>query len=176
LSAQPTAVPETTRTARIPATTTPSPTRLAKREHPNTHSTSIDRPALPGVGTAVRDKEFQFSVTHVHCGVKKIGGSYFNVKAQGEFCLISVRVENVGDKPQTFFGSNQRLFNRKGQEYEASDEAAFYLEDSRSLYEEINPGNHVSGTIVFDVPESMMLDHIELHASSFSAGAEVSLR
>jgi hypothetical protein len=173
-SDQPTAATESSRTLRIPATTTPSPTRLVKSEHPNARPTSSDRPTLPGIGAAVRDKEFQFKVTQLRCGVKKIGGSYFNVKAQGEFCLVSVRVENVGDKPQTFFGSNQRLFNRKGQEYEASNEAAIYLEDSRSLYEEINPGNYVWGTVVFDVPESMKPDHIELHASLFSAGATVS--
>jgi hypothetical protein len=40
-----------------------------------------------------------------------------------------------------YFEDNAKLFNAEGQEYSADSAAAIYLEDSASLFEEINPGN-----------------------------------
>lgn len=82
---------------------------------------------------------------------------------------------NHGDKPQSFFGDNQELM-AAGKQYSADGEASVYLEESKSLYEEINPGNTVKGTIVYDVPKSVTPDAIELHDSVFSNGVKVSLR
>jgi len=134
------------------------------------------KPTLPVVGDKVRDKRLQFTVEKIKCGVKKIGGAYFNTRAQGQFCLVTVTVKNIGDDPETFSGHNQILLNAKGQEYSSSTEAAIYLQDSKSLYEEINPGNRLKGQVVFDVPKTMEPSQIELHASAFSGGVMVSLR
>lgn len=131
---------------------------------------------MPGLGDKVRDKQFQFTVEKVKCGTRRIGNAYLNIKAQGQFCLATVTVKNVGDDAQSFFGNNQLLFNAKGQQYSASTEAAIYLEDSKSLYEEINPGNRLKGQVVFDVPKKMKPSEIELHATAFSGGVRVSLR
>jgi hypothetical protein len=91
------------------------------------------------------------------------------------FLLVHVTVENIGNESQAFFGNNQKLFDAKGRQYEASTEAAFYLEDSKSLYEKINPGNSVNGVVLFDVPKNVEPVSIELHDSIFSDGVEVSL-
>ena len=40
---------------------------------------------------------------------------------------------------------------------------------------EIDPGNQVSGVIVFDLPEGTSIDRLELYDSLFSGGVEVRL-
>jgi len=131
--------------------------------------------AAPGIGDKVRDGKFQFTVTGVKTGVAKVGDQYLNKKAQGQYVLVSVKIANIGDKPQTMFGDNQKLFI-KGNEYSADTEAAIYAKNSKVLWEEINPGNSVKGVIIFDVPKSAKsFDKIELHDSMFSGGVDVSL-
>ena len=131
--------------------------------------------APAGVGSAVRDGKFEFVVQGVDRGQTQIGTEYLNNKAQGEFVLVTVNVTNVGDQPQSFIGGNAKLFDSAGREFSASTEAAIYLQDSNSLYEEINPGNTVTGTLVFDIPSATALDRLELHDSMFSGGVTVKL-
>lgn len=136
---------------------------------------SVATPEPAGIGTSVRDGDFEFVVQGVEAGKAEIGGEYLSTKAQGQFVLVTVQVTNIGDKPGTFFGSNAKAVDSQGRGVSASTEAAIYLEDSNSLYEEINPGNSVTGTIVFDVPTGTSLDSIQLHDSMFSDGATVKL-
>lgn len=133
-------------------------------------------PAAAGIGTPVRDGQFEFVVNSVECGVPQIGSADFGVTAQGQFCLVNLSVTNVGDEPQSFFGDAQRLFNEAGQEYGASAEAAIYLPEANSLFQEINPGNQLVGVVVFDIPADAVPFRIELHDSAFSGGVEVALQ
>jgi len=43
------------------------------------------------------------------------------------------------------------------------------------ILEQINLGNAVEGTIVFDVPADAQIDRTELHDSAFSGGLEVAV-
>ena len=128
-----------------------------------------------GVGDAVRDGKFQFTVTKVKTGVKHIGDEYLGTKAQGQFVLVYVTVENVGDEAQYFDGSSQTLVDGEGREHSADSGAAIYLKDSESFLNEINPGNKVKATVVFDIPKGAVPAAIQLHDSMFSGGVEVSL-
>lgn len=140
-------------------------------------SKPAEKPAgAAGIGSPVRDGKFQFTVTKVKGGVKQVGDQYLNEKAQGQFVMVSVTIENIGDEPRTFDSSSQRLFDAAGKEYSADGEAGIYLEESNSFLNEINPGNTVKGVLVFDVPKSgFKPGKIELHDSAFSGGAEVAL-
>ena len=133
------------------------------------------KPKTPGIGDVVKDGKFAFKVTRLEKR-GEVGTSFLNKKAQGQFLLIHVTVKNIGDEAQTFFGNNQKMFDVKGREYEADTEAAIYLSNSKSLYEEINPGNAVKGVVLFDVPKSVQTSSIELHDSAFSEGVKVDLR
>jgi hypothetical protein len=133
-------------------------------------------PANPGIGEPAADGDFSFVVSGVDCSLTEIGNSYFGTKAQGQFCVVSVAVTNIGDRPGTFFGDNTTLFNAQGQEFASDTEAAIYLEESASLLEEINPGNTLNSKVVFDVPVGTTPAAIELHDSAFSGGVTVSLQ
>jgi hypothetical protein len=136
---------------------------------------SAQRAQESGIGTPIRDGKFEFTVTKTSTA-SQVGNSFSNKKAQGEYVLVNVKVKNTGDQAQTFSGADQKLTDRAGHTFSADDEAAIYLEDSKSLYEEINPGNQVNGVVLFDVPRATKPAAIELHDSAFSNGVKVSLR
>ena len=102
----------------------------------------------------------QFTVSKVKCGVTRIGDEYLSTKPQGQFCLVTMKVKNIGGEPQRFDGDNQALFDTKGREFSADTEASIYLEDSYTFLTEINPGNTLKGTVVFDIPKKAKPDYL----------------
>jgi hypothetical protein len=155
--------PSTPATPAKPSTTSAAPT------------TTKPSPKGPRIGTPVRDGKFEFTVLQVKAGVASIGNDVIGEKAQGQFVLVTMKVENIGDEAQTFMGSAQKLFDTKGRTFEADDAAALYLDDAKSWLNQINPGNTVTGVVVFDVPKSVTLSKMELHDSIWSGGVEVGL-
>ena len=129
--------------------------------------------APPGIGSTVRDGTFEFTVTSVEPGVARVGGSAVNKQAQGQFVLVHVTVTNTGDQAQWFFASNQTLVDTQGRQHSADESAAIYLDDY--ITAEINPGNSVQGTVVFDIPADAVPASVELHDSAFSGGVSVTL-
>jgi hypothetical protein len=130
-------------------------------------------PAAAAVGTPVRDGKFEFTVTSIEPGVPSVGSDAFGQKAQGQFVLIHLTTKNIGDKAQYFDGSSQKAFDAQGREFSADSGAAIYLADSNSFLNEINPGNTVTGTVVFDMPLDATIAKLELHDSPFSGGVDV---
>jgi hypothetical protein len=136
-------------------------------------------PAVAAIGQPVRDGKFEFVVKSLRCGVGQVGNDEFSrQKAQGQFCLATVTVKNIGDEAQTLDDSNQKAF--VGQKsYDVDSLAGMTANqgangDSTSVWlNNINPGNAVSGVLVWDVPAGAKLDKIVLHDSLFSGGVEV---
>lgn len=134
-------------------------------------------PAKPAsqLGQPVRDGKFEFVVKDVKCGIAKVGDEYLNKTAQGQFCSVGVTVTNIGDEPQSMFADNQYAYDAKDRRFSASSEAAIYADDSKLLFEEINPGNTLSGRIYFDMPKDQSPVKLKLYDSAFSGGVEVRL-
>jgi len=132
----------------------------------NAVDTTLKKPA--------RDGKFEFTVTGMKCGVKRVGPADFGEKAQGQFCLVDVTVKNIGDGAQTFDGSSQYAYDDEGTEFSHDSAAATYAnEDDTTFLEQINPGNQVKGTLVFDVPADAKITSVVLHDSIFSGGVRV---
>jgi len=124
------------------------------------------------VGQTVRDGKLAFTVT----GVKQashVGSDVIGDDAQGVFWLVSVKVENIGHKPQVLLSSAQHAY-AGGSRYDTSG-SELYLADANTFFQPINPGNVVNGTLLFDVPRGTRLDTIELHDSLLSGGVRVAL-
>lgn len=134
---------------------------------------AAEQPA--GIGTPVRDGKFEFTVTGVEPGVARIGDDMLGQDAQGQFVLVHLTVTNIGEEAQYFDGSSQKAFDAQGRELSADGTAAVYLGDANSFLNQINPGNSVTGTVVFDIPADAALTRLELHDSPFSGGVEVAL-
>lgn len=131
--------------------------------------------AQAGVGTAVRDGEFEFTVTKVKKGVASVGSRYLKQKAQGQYVILNVTVKNIGEKPQLLSDSEQKVRDGSGREFSTDSTAGIYIEDNKVFFSEINPGNSVKGQLVFDMPKGAKPATVELHDSLFSDGVSVSL-
>lgn len=128
------------------------------------------------LGDKVRDGKFEFTVKSAKCGVAKVGNDLLGEKAQGQFCLVTVNVKNIGKESQAFSDSSQKAYDAAGTEYSTDSAAGIYAnKDAATLFNEINPGNQVTGVLVFDIPKKVKLTKVELHDSPFSGGVTVAL-
>jgi hypothetical protein len=132
----------------------------------------------PGIGDPVRDGKFEFVVTKAECGVNEVGTGISSKRPQGQFCLVTLSVRNIGDKPQTLSDSDQKGIGTNGSEYSTDTVAGTYANDSNSQVwlTEINPGNQVTGILAYDLPKDVDLAKLELHDSLFSGGVMVDLK
>jgi len=140
--------------------------------------TAVTKPAAPvsQLGSRVLDGKFAFTVTAVKCGIAQVGtDATLSKKAQGEFCRVSLTVENTGTEAQPMSDTNQYLFDAKGRKFNADSEAAIYDNSAQLLFEPVNPGNTIKGNIYFDVPKGTDVTKLELHDSPFSDGVTVTL-
>lgn len=128
-----------------------------------------------GIGTRVKDGQFTFVVNSVRCGKRSLGQGMFKAEAQGEFCLVAMKVKNTGNEPQFMDSGSQYLFIGD-KKYSASSDALIAIEEFENFFlEEINPGNSVKGIVVFDIPKGGEPDRLELHDSAFSGGVTVNI-
>ncbi len=127
----------------------------------------------PGVGAPVRDGTLEFTVTGFACGQERIGVPPFDRAAQGVYCLVDVEVANVGDAARRV-PANQLLFDAEDREYELDGAVPWLLRDG-GLWDPVNPGNRVRGTLAFDVPPGLVPVRVELHGGWFTGGAAVRL-
>lgn len=152
-----------------------SPGGKSKAAKPAKGSGTAARP--PGLGNPVRDGKFEFVVSRVDCSKSTVGLPHLDHTATGKYCVVSLSVKNVADKPQLFLGSAQRAFDAAGTKFTDDEIAGLYVNhDTETFLQKINPGGKVVGKIVFDVPKATTLTTIELHDSFFSGGAKVTLR
>ena len=137
-------------------------------------SAAPETSAASGIGTAVRDSRFEFTIQTVTPGVAGLQRNGQQIRPQGEFTLVNVKITNIGNQPQTFFGTNTKADDSTGRQYAMNLLAAAYLPNSDSLFGPINPGDSVVGTLVFDVHVGSTLALIELHDNAF--GGEVTVQ
>jgi hypothetical protein len=129
-----------------------------------------------GMNQPARDGKFEFTVTKIQCGVAKVGDDVLGKTAQGQFCLVTVTVKNIGSQPQIFNGGDQKAHAPDGTTYGNSGDAELYAnKDTQTFLEQINPGNSVTGMLVFDIPKTATIKTLELHDSPFSGGVIVTV-
>lgn len=134
-------------------------------------------PEAPGVGTPVVDGAFTFTVTGVECGIPSVGSEYFNETAQGQYCRVGLTVLNSGTKPEYMFADNQLAFDAAGREFSYDSGATLYDGDNSDIWmTEVNPGNTLTGSLIFDIPTDATLTSMELHENAFSKGVKVTLQ
>jgi hypothetical protein len=131
---------------------------------------------VSGLNKPLRDGNFEFTVKSVKCGATQIGTADFGRKAQGQFCFVKMHVSNIGTDSRMLDGSSQYAFDAQGRKLSADTEAAMYMgQEAQTFLNNINPGNAVDGTVVFDVPKNVKVTQLELHDSAFSGGVKVNV-
>lgn len=129
----------------------------------------VEEKKEPKIGEAVRDGKFEFTVNNIECGVPRVGDEYFGEDASGEFCIVNIKVENIGNQSQYFSSSSQYLIDSENRKLSASSSATF-SHNTNAWLKEINPGVSITGDVVFDVAKNAKISKIELHDSMFSGG------
>jgi hypothetical protein len=151
-----------------------------KNSSSSTKTNSSSKATIAKIGQAARDGKFEFTVNSVKCGVPNVGSDYSTKTAQGQYCLLDATVKNIGSEAQSLYSGNQYLYNAANQKYSADDLATIDAQPvgsaGSSWFNDINPGNQVEGTIVFDIPKDQTPVSAELHDSALSGGIKVSLQ
>jgi hypothetical protein len=70
----------------------PAETQAPTQQTPEPAETT---PEAAGTGTPVRDGKFEFTVQRVECGKSRVGSRDFGQTAQGHFCFVYMKVENI---------------------------------------------------------------------------------
>jgi hypothetical protein len=125
--------------------------------------------ATAGINQTVSDGQFTFRVNQVAYS----GGYETYSKPRGQWAVVIMDIVNSGDKPQTFFPNNQKLFDAQGREYGSDTMAAIEMNADGIM--DLNPGFSASVKVPFDLPPGTTPDMIELHDSAFSGGVKVKL-
>lgn len=130
-----------------------------------------------GIGDPARDGKFEFVVSGVECGVEEVGNEFLSETAQGQFCLVTMSVTNIGDESQLFDAGSQKGVTDTGATVDADGTASLYAnEEADSFLEDINPGNSIQDVIVvYDIAPDQALEAVELYDSIFSGGVTVAL-
>lgn len=128
----------------------------------------------------VRDGKFEFVAKQLECGKSEVVSPETDAlrkTAQGQYCLMTLSVKNIGNEQQYFSESDQKLLNAEGQQFSPDTTATLYLSNNQNVWlAQINPGNSVEGVLVFDVPADTTITHAQLHDSAFSNGVKVDLQ
>ncbi|MEU4692373.1 DUF4352 domain-containing protein [Actinoplanes sp. NPDC023714] len=137
---------------------------------------STGKPAA-GIGDPVRDGKFEFVVSGVDCSRSKVGIEQLARTADGKFCVVSLSVRNIAGEPKYLIGAAQKAIDSSGASYGNDEITSVYLNRGmRTFFAKLDPGERVSGVLVFDVPERARLTSLELHDFLLSGGVTVSLR
>jgi hypothetical protein len=121
-------------------------------------------------GATARDGHVQFEL--VHFGPAELQN---DPRPTGEYFLARCAVTNAGGDPLSFAASDQKLVDAAGREY-----PAMHMVDQASPRHEtdvltVGPGVTVKVIMRFEGPKHTELMAIEVHESSSSTGARVSL-
>ena len=133
---------------------------------------------LPTFGDRVESGNFTFTLNAMECGISKVGNDTFGAEAQGEYCKITMNVENTGNEADYFSASNQIVKDAEGREFEADTSAMIYLEEGDDIWlgADINPGNSADVAILYDMPTGVSPVSITVVDGFFGSGKEVSLK
>jgi hypothetical protein len=135
--------------------------------------------AGPHIGEPAADGKFRFVVTHVS-HTKSVGDTADGLgeTADGRFTVLHIRVTNISNQSQTLDDSAQYVYDARGRKFDADTAADLDANPGNSggvFLNDINPGNSVSGVILFDLPRSDKAVKAELHDSVFSGGVTIAL-
>ncbi|GGN51489.1 hypothetical protein FHR83_009318 [Actinoplanes campanulatus] len=139
-----------------------------------THTNKTKKPS--GIGDPVRDGKFEFVVSHVDCSRAIVGTEHLRRTAQGRYCVVTLSVRNIADEPKYFLGLAQKARDVNGADYGYDEIAGLYANrDTETFLEKLDPGERVTGKLVFDIPDGVGLAALELHDSPLSGGVTVTL-
>ncbi|MDT3439189.1 serine/threonine-protein kinase [Pseudofrankia sp. BMG5.37] len=119
-----------------------------------------------------RDGGLQFTVEGVECGVEQLGPDFLARRANGQFCLVTMTIRNVGESSRQLQNANQYAYDSTGGRHSADYLSRFYLL-GETVWQSAGPGASIHGRLVFDIPRGARLNRLQLHGSSTGTGVSI---
>ena len=145
-----------------------TPQREAQ-ETPTPIEKTVAEPEIFKLGDEISAGQFKWKVISVKRFAQigqSFGDTFMGVKANGEFLLLDVEVENIGKSAQLLSDSFLILIDDQGREFSADSTAAMYFPQGEALFfETLNPGVVKKGKIAFDVPKGLKIVNAKISDS-----------
>jgi hypothetical protein len=139
-------------------------------------ATTAAAPKAPGLNTPVTVGSFEYTATGSKDAGTTVGTAPLSQTAQGTFIRVDLTVKNVGNSAATFLSNYVKLVDGSGKTFDADPTATLYASPDQSAWiAAINPGNNLTGPILFDVPAGTKAVSIEVSDNAFSAGKTIDL-
>jgi hypothetical protein len=131
---------------------------------------------MPAFNEPVRDGKFEFVVTAMSCGHSELINGILRSVPQGQFCVVDLRVANIGTEARQFADGSQKAYGPDGVQYSADTGAGVVANgNGNAVWNVINPGNSIAAKVVFDIPPTATIGTWELHDSPLSRGIKVNV-
>ncbi|OQY66057.1 hypothetical protein B6D29_03235 [Microgenomates bacterium UTCPR1] len=143
-----------------------------------TSNKTNEAPKIAGLNETAQDGDLAFTVLSVDKS-KTLGNSFTQKTAQGMFYVVTVKIENKGNKTTTFDASMAKIKDDQGREFERSIDgqtAKGLSQGQVDLFlQQIQPSLSVTGDLVFDLPDGLKNPVLTLKGSLFNQGVGVKL-
>jgi hypothetical protein len=153
-----------------------SPTSPESPSTSSSPSPTATEPPPPGLNDPVRDTTIEFTVTEVTCGHSTVGEGVLTRRANGQFCVARYQLRNVGSTLAILTVTDQFAVTTAGSRHRGDPEATAAANGLLFVLPlPVGPGDSSSGKIAFDLPADGVLAVLELHDSSRSDGAVITV-
>jgi len=140
-------------------------------------SSAAAAPKTAGLNTPIKVGSFEYTITGTKDAGTTVGSSPLSQTAQGTFVEVDLVVKNVGNSAATFLSNYVKLQDATGKTYDADPTATLYASPQQQAWlAAINPGNSVTGPILFDVPAGTTAVSVQVTDNVFSKGRTISLQ
>lgn len=122
---------------------------------------SVDDAEVAGIGeTVTNSDDVAFTVSSVECGLSEITDEFdMTTEARGQFCVVSVDVQN-GSKKQLTLSTSDITGVIGDSSYEADGMVSDLGGDK--ILTNINPGLGLEATFGIDIPKDAALEYVQL--------------
>lgn len=150
---------------------TSAPTETETKAEAKEETKKEEAPKTFSIGEEVKVGDVTFKVNGTETA-QNVGGEY-GENAKGTYLIVNVTVRNDGSEAITTDSSFFKL-KAGGKTYEAETLATLYANDSSDFfYQSINPDIELTGSIAFDVSESVVgAEDLQLNVQTGFFGTE----
>ncbi|NUS73487.1 MAG: DUF4352 domain-containing protein [Corynebacteriales bacterium] len=128
------------------------------------------------VGEPIRDGQFEYRTGELSCGNPTANQGNYTQIADGQFCILPVTVENIGNQPRVLLSGLQSAHLDNGDKVGLDEAAMEELYGELVLPVTITSGEKLELTFLFDLPVGVSITELELHDSPLSKGATLTVR
>lgn len=137
-----------------------------------------DQNNVAKINEPVKVDDLVFTVTNV-VKTTTLGNQYTKKTAQGEFNIVTIKIENTGKETKTIDSSLIKIIDDQGRTYDRSIEgqtAKGMSEGKVDMFlQQVQPGLNVTGDVVFDLPKDTTGLKLLVRSGIFGKEKEIDL-